>query len=308
MSNDPPLDVPAEPASIDQRTIDRYAAAGFGKPVGSRLPAGVADHRRAVPHRRHAADAVRAGRRGVPDQLRRGRLGRCEEHRHAPRGCSAPEDWPVLYPHVAPKRSPTTPAGSAPRCPGIMSVPEHGYDFVQEVAPAEGDVLVPKRHPSAFFGTPLTSYLVDAGVDSLVVTGCTTSGCVRSSVADAFSYNFRVAVPNDAVYDRSPVVHEVNLFDMAQKYADVASTADVLAALEPIEDPLLTDCRRRRGGRRRRRLRAGRGARRRRGRRQRRRTGEAGPPRRQHRAVHRFHPGGGQQVPARGRDRGLRQS
>jgi nicotinamidase-related amidase len=99
------------------------------------------------------------------------------------------------------------------------------------VAPEEGDILVPKRHPSAFFGTPLVSYLVEAGVDSLVVTGCTTSGCVRSSVTDAFSYNFRVSVPADAVYDRSPVVHEVNLFDMAQKYADVTTTDALLAAL-----------------------------------------------------------------------------
>jgi isochorismate hydrolase len=63
------------------------------------------------------------------------------------------------------------------------------------------------------------------------VTGCTTSGCIRSSVADAFSYNFRVSVPADAVYDRSPVVHEVNLFDMAQKYADVTTTDALLGAL-----------------------------------------------------------------------------
>src|SRR5690606_41258575 len=104
-------------------------------------------------------------------------------------------------------------------------------DLVSEVAPEEGDILVPKRHPSAFFGTPLVSYLVEAGVDSLVVTGCTTSGCVRSSVTDAFSYNFRVSVPADAVYARSPVVHEVNLFDMAQQYADVPTTDALLAAL-----------------------------------------------------------------------------
>jgi len=139
-------------------------------------------------------------------------------------------DWPVLYPHVAPKRDYDEGSLSA-KVPGIMNIAESGYDFVAEVAPRDGDVLLPKRHPSAFFGTPLTSYLVGAEVDTLVVAGCTTSGCIRSSVADAFSYNFKVTVPSDAVYDRSPVVHEVNLFDMAQKYADVMTTDETLAAL-----------------------------------------------------------------------------
>ena len=112
-----------------------------------------------------------------------------------------------------------------------MTIDEHGYEFVEEVAPREGDILVPKRHPSAFFGTALVSYLVDLRVDTLFVTGCTTSGCIRATVVDAFAYNFRVVVPHDAVYDRSPTVHAVNLFDMAQKYADVVSTADALNRL-----------------------------------------------------------------------------
>ncbi|PZN46522.1 MAG: hydrolase, partial [Proteobacteria bacterium] len=68
----------------------------------------------------------------------------------------------------------------------------------------------------------------------LVVTGCTTSGCVRGSVVDAFSYNFRVAVPEDAVYDRSRTSHLVNLFDMASKYADVMSTSELIEALNAI--------------------------------------------------------------------------
>lgn len=141
--------------------------------------------------------------------------------------------WPVLYPHVAPKESYDSGRLSA-KVPGIMDIPRHGYDFVKEVAPVDGDILLPKRHPSAFFGTPLASYLIEAGVDSLIVTGCTTSGCVRSSVVDAFSYNFRVTVPADAVYDRSPVVHEVNLFDMAQKYADVTTTRALIESLQAL--------------------------------------------------------------------------
>ena len=138
---------------------------------------------------------------------------------------------PVLYPHVAPKEA--YDAGRlAAKVPSIMDVPERGYRFVDAVAPGPGDILIPKRHPSAFFATALTSYLIDLGVDWLIVTGCTTSGCIRASVVDAFAYNFHVTVPHDAVYDRSTTVHAANLFDMAQKYADVASTDEVLATLQ----------------------------------------------------------------------------
>jgi nicotinamidase-related amidase len=94
--------------------------------------------------------------------------------------------------------------------------------------------MLPKKHPSAFFGTPLASYLVDLQVDSLVVTGCSTSGCVRSTVVDAFAYNYKVLVPYDAVYDRSETVHKVNLFDMGQKYADVMSTDDVIRTMSTL--------------------------------------------------------------------------
>lgn len=112
-----------------------------------------------------------------------------------------------------------------------MTIPPVGYQFVREVAPVDGDILIPKKHPSAFFGTTLASHLIDLKVDSLVMTGCTTSGCVRASVVDAFSYNFHVAVPQECVYDRSPIAHGVNLFDMSQKYADVLPTDELLHSL-----------------------------------------------------------------------------
>ncbi len=143
-------------------------------------------------------------------------------------------NWPVLYPHVAPKLR-TDGGRLADKVPAIMGVARHGYDFVAEIAPREGDILIPKKHPSAFFATPLTSHLIDLGVDTLVVTGCTTSGCVRGSVVDAFAFNFRVLVAEDAVYDRSKVSHAVNLFDMASKYADVAPTREVIERLRTIE-------------------------------------------------------------------------
>ncbi len=142
--------------------------------------------------------------------------------------------WPVLYPHVAPKNKATDGGRLAQKVPAIMNIPEKGYEFPAEIAPREGDVLIPKKHPSAFFATPLASHLIDLQADTLVVTGCTTSGCVRGSVVDAFAYNFRVLVPQDAVYDRSAVSHAVNLFDMASKYADVGTTAEILGKLKPL--------------------------------------------------------------------------
>jgi maleamate amidohydrolase len=142
--------------------------------------------------------------------------------------------WPVLYPHVSPKES-FDYGRLSEKVPAIMTVAAKGYAFVAEVAPREQDVLLPKKHPSAFFGTPLASYLINLGADTLVVTGCTTSGCVRGSVVDAFAYNFRVLVPEDAVYDRSATSHAVNLFDMASKYADVMPTTDALIALRAID-------------------------------------------------------------------------
>lgn len=141
--------------------------------------------------------------------------------------------WPVLYPHVAPKKK-TDGGRLAAKIPAIMDIPAHGYDFVAEVEPHEGDILLPKKHPSAFFGTALASHLIDLQADTLIVTGCTTSGCVRGSVVDAFSLNFRVMVPYDAVYDRSRVSHAVNLFDMSEKYADVGSTSETLEKLKGI--------------------------------------------------------------------------
>ena len=143
-------------------------------------------------------------------------------------------NWPVLYPYVAPKEAFDF-GRLSDKVPAIMNVASKGYEFVAEIAPRAQDILLPKKHPSAFFGTPLASYLINVGADSVVVTGCTTSGCVRGSVVDAFAYNFRVLVPQDAVYDRSATSHAVNFFDMASKYADVMPTKEAIAALRMIQ-------------------------------------------------------------------------
>jgi maleamate amidohydrolase len=109
-----------------------------------------------------------------------------------------------------------------------MRGPE-AHEIADAIKPGPGDIVVTKSKPSAFFGTPLASMLTSLGVDTLVVTGMVTSGCVRATVIDAFSHNYRVVVPLECVADRSATSHQVNLFDMDMKYADVLPLADVLA-------------------------------------------------------------------------------
>ena len=109
-----------------------------------------------------------------------------------------------------------------------------GNDIVAEIAPGPHDIVVRKQKPSGFYGTNLLSYLVLLGADSLVITGTTTSGCVRASVLDAFSNNFRCAVVEDGCFDRSQASHAINLCDMQAKYADVVNSAEVLKFFETL--------------------------------------------------------------------------
>jgi nicotinamidase-related amidase len=106
-----------------------------------------------------------------------------------------------------------------------------GNDIVAEVAPEPGDLIIEKRKPSAFFGTLLASHLVAMRADSLILAGTTTSGCVRASAVDALSYDFRVTIPEEAVFDRGEISHKIALFDLHMKYVDVTDLADVLGYL-----------------------------------------------------------------------------
>ncbi len=112
----------------------------------------------------------------------------------------------------------------------------HGYDIVDEIAPEPKDLVIYKLKPSGFFGTPMTGYLTQLNCDSVIVTGTTTSGCVRATVLDAFSYNYRVALVEDGCFDRSEASHAITLCDMNAKYADVVRTNEVLAYFETLEE------------------------------------------------------------------------
>jgi maleamate amidohydrolase len=116
---------------------------------------------------------------------------------------------------------------------GLTSL-RHGSDAVNvdpRLSFKEGDSLIVKKYASCFFGTDLSSRLVARGVDSLFITGCTTSGCVRATAVDAVQSGFKPIVVRDAVGDRSQAAHDQSLLDMDAKYADVVDLKDVLAHL-----------------------------------------------------------------------------
>lgn len=83
----------------------------------------------------------------------------------------------------------------------------YGSEIVAEIAPEPGDLVITKKKPSSFFATPLLSCLIERKIDTLIVTGGSTCNCVRATVFDAFSYNFRAIVPSDAVFDRIPIIN-----------------------------------------------------------------------------------------------------
>jgi maleamate amidohydrolase len=114
---------------------------------------------------------------------------------------------------------------------------EAAFEIVPELAPLPGERVIVKTMPSAFFGTALASLLTYHGTDTVIVTGMVTSGCVRATVVDAFSSNFRVVVPEECVADRGEVSHKVNLFDIHMKYGDVRPLDDVLAYVAPFAAP-----------------------------------------------------------------------
>jgi nicotinamidase-related amidase len=116
----------------------------------------------------------------------------------------------------------------------VTTSPPDSNTVVAEIAPLADEPILPKTKPSLFHGTPLLDLLVADGIDTLIVTGGTTSGCVRATVVDAFSHNLAVLVAEDGVFDRGELSHAINLFDMDQKYADVLPAADVVAWLRTV--------------------------------------------------------------------------
>ena len=113
-----------------------------------------------------------------------------------------------------------------------------GYEIIDAVAPTPTDLVVVKQKPSGFFGTQMAGYLTLLGADSVIVTGGTTSGCVRATCVDAFSHNYRVALVEDCCFDRSEASHAMTLCDLNAKYADVVKTDEVLGFFDTLPEGL----------------------------------------------------------------------
>jgi len=142
------------------------------------------------------------------------------------------ERWPVAHTRVVYAEDGSDSGIFTLKAPSLRKLTESSplSQIVPELPPAPGELVVRKQGASGFFDTNLASWLRMRGADTVLVAGCTTSGCVRATVVDAMQHNFRTIVVTDCVGDRALAPHEANLFDMGQKYADLIPLADILAA------------------------------------------------------------------------------
>jgi maleamate amidohydrolase len=143
-------------------------------------------------------------------------------------------DLPVAYTTVAYDEAARRSAEAfIAKVPALLTL-EAGSNWVEidaRIAPRPGEPVFTKLWASAFFGTPFASFLAAHGCDGLVVSGASTSGCVRATVVDALQHGYRPVVPREAVGDRNPAAHEANLYDIDTKYGDVVSLEEALAAV-----------------------------------------------------------------------------
>ena len=109
---------------------------------------------------------------------------------------------------------------------------DHAYDIRPEWTPQKGDVVITKQRASGFYGTPLLAHLTQLRIDTLIVIGESTSGCVRASTVDGYSNGFHMVMAEECCFDRSDISHKINLFDLHHKYADLMKTTQVIAELE----------------------------------------------------------------------------
>lgn len=140
--------------------------------------------------------------------------------------------WPVAHTRVVYAEDGSDIGMLATKVPSLRSLTEQAPagQIVPELAPAAGELVIRKRQASAFFGSELAGWLAMRRADTVLVAGCTTSGCVRATVVDACSHNLRTVVVTDCVGDRAIAPHEASLFDMGQKYADLMPAEALLAA------------------------------------------------------------------------------
>jgi maleamate amidohydrolase len=142
--------------------------------------------------------------------------------------------WPVVHTRVVYADDGSDCGGFTVKIPALRGLTETSplSQIVAELTPRAGEMVLRKHNASAFFGTELAGWLAGRRIDTLLVSGCTTSGCIRATVVDSCSHNFRTIVVSDCVGDRALAPHAANLFDMGQKYADLMTLDDIETALE----------------------------------------------------------------------------
>jgi maleamate amidohydrolase len=142
--------------------------------------------------------------------------------------------WPVAHSRIVYAADGSDDNVFSLKVPGMATLTEGHPNsaIVPELTPAAGELVVRKTVPSAFFGTQLAPWLSQRAVQTLIVAGAVTSGCVRASVVDAMSHGFRPLVVSDCVGDRAIGPHDANLFDMQQKYAAVMTLDEALSSIE----------------------------------------------------------------------------
>ncbi len=145
--------------------------------------------------------------------------------------------FPVIYTTVAyDEGGKQAAAAFIDKVPALLTL-EAGTGWIEidpRIAPLADEPVLTKLFASAFFGTTLASLLVGAGCDSVIVTGASTSGCVRATVVDALQHGYRPLVPREAVGDRNPGAHEASLYDIDAKYGDVVSLDEAIDHLEEL--------------------------------------------------------------------------
>ncbi|PNM89097.1 isochorismatase family protein [Achromobacter xylosoxidans] len=204
--------------TIPAGDISAYARQGFGTPLPLKAPFGLL----IIDFVNGFADPAVFGGGNIPPAIERTRtlLAHARE-----------QGWPVAHSRIVFSDDDADSNVFCLKVPGMLTLKEdsHNSAIVPQLAPARGEYVVRKSTPSAFYGTMLAPWLAQRGVQTLVVAGCVTSGCVRASVVDAMQAGLRPLVVSDCCGDRALGPHEANLFDMAQKYAAVMPLEQALA-------------------------------------------------------------------------------
>ena len=168
-----------------------------------------------------------------PECFGGGNIAEAVRHTHDLLDLARDLQWPIAHTRIVYSEDGADAGAFSRKVPGLLAFTEHSAlsRIVAPLTPQPGESVIRKTRPSAFFDTGLSAWLAWRQVDTLVVAGCTTSGCVRATVVDAVSHNLRAIVLSDCVGDRAIEPHRANLFDMAQKYADVLDSHSLRLAI-----------------------------------------------------------------------------